>query len=45
MQYGSVIQGRFLSRPDRFIARVEIAGTETAVHVKNTGSCRCRAVR
>ena len=40
MRYGSVVQGRFLSRPNRFIALVEIAGTETVCHVKNTGRCR-----
>ena len=32
--------GRFLSRPNRFIAKVEIDGTEQTVHVKNTGRCR-----
>ena len=40
MQYGAVIPGRFLDRPNRFIAHVETeAGVET-VHVKNTGRCR-----
>lgn len=40
MQYGPVISGKFLSRPNRFIAQVEIeTGVET-VHVKNTGRCR-----
>ena len=32
--------GTFLSRPNRFIARVERAGREETVHVKNTGRCR-----
>ena len=40
MQYKKVIPGRFLCRPNRFIARVEVNGTEETVHVKNTGRCR-----
>lgn len=40
MTYAEVIPARFLARPNRFIARVEIAGEETEVHVKNTGRCR-----
>ena len=40
MQYSNMIPGRFLSRPNRFIAHVEIAGKEEIVHVKNTGRCR-----
>ena len=32
--------GRFLARPNRFIAHVEIGGKEEIVHVKNTGRCR-----
>lgn len=40
MEYGQMIPGVFLSRPNRFIARVEIAGREETVHVKNTGRCR-----
>lgn len=40
MQYGQVAEGRFLSRPNRFIAHVAIDGAETVVHVKNTGRCR-----
>ena len=40
MQYGTVVQGRFLARPNRFIALVEIAGVEMVCHVKNTGRCR-----
>ena len=35
-----MIPGIFRSRPNRFIARVEIAGREETVHVKNTGRCR-----
>ncbi|MBQ8535909.1 MAG: DNA/RNA nuclease SfsA [Clostridia bacterium] len=40
MQYGQVIQGRFLSRPNRFIAHVEVRGESLVTHVKNTGRCR-----
>ena len=40
MNYPNMIPGRFLSRPNRFIAHVEIAGKEEIVHVKNTGRCR-----
>ena len=32
--------GRFLARPNRFIARVVIDGAEETVQVKNTGRCR-----
>ena len=40
MKYQTVVPGRFLARPNRFIARVETeTGVET-VHVKNTGRCR-----
>lgn len=40
MRYGSVVQGRFIARPNRFIALVELDGAETVCHVKNTGRCR-----
>lgn len=40
MKYGSVVQGCFLERPNRFIARVLVAGKEEVVHVKNTGRCK-----
>ena len=40
MKYGKMIKGTFLSRPNRFIAQVEIDGKEETVHVKNTGRCR-----
>ena len=35
MRYENVVQGRFLSRPNRFIALVELDGAETVCHVKN----------
>ena len=40
MEYRDVVRGRFLSRPNRFIALVELDGAETVCHVKNTGRCR-----
>ncbi len=40
MKYSNMITGRFLNRPNRFIAQVEINGIEETVHVKNTGRCR-----
>lgn len=40
MNYKNVISGKFLSRPNRFIALVEIDGKEEICHVKNTGRCR-----
>ncbi len=38
--YHETLAGTFLSRPNRFIARVELDGREETVHVKNTGRCR-----
>ena len=40
MKYGEIVQGEFLTRPNRFIAHVKIDGKKTVVHVKNTGRCR-----
>ncbi len=40
MHYPNITAGRFLSRPNRFIAQVEIGGREETCHVKNTGRCR-----
>ena len=40
MQYRAVISGRFLSRPNRFIALVETERGVQVCHVKNTGRCR-----
>ncbi|HIY22336.1 MAG TPA: DNA/RNA nuclease SfsA [Candidatus Flavonifractor merdigallinarum] len=40
MQYQQVEAGRFLARPNRFIAQVEVNGQVETVHVKNTGRCR-----
>ena len=35
-----MVSGVFRSRPNRFIAHVEIGGEMQVVHVKNTGRCR-----
>ena len=40
MFYANMVPGTFLSRPNRFIAHVEIDGQTEIVHVKNTGRCR-----
>ncbi|MBQ3534481.1 MAG: DNA/RNA nuclease SfsA [Clostridia bacterium] len=40
MYYDQVIEGTFLSRPNRFVAHVEIGGQQVVCHVKNTGRCR-----
>ncbi|MBP0957741.1 MAG: DNA/RNA nuclease SfsA [Oscillospiraceae bacterium] len=40
MKYGETEEGKFISRPNRFIAKVEINGKEETVHVKNTGRCK-----
>lgn len=39
-RYADTIKGRFISRPNRFIAEVEIDGKVQICHVKNTGRCR-----
>lgn len=40
MKYNHIVPAKFLERPNRFIAYVEIAGRKETVHVKNTGRCR-----
>lgn len=40
MKYNDIHKGRFINRPNRFIANVEIRGKIQLVHVKNTGRCR-----
>ena len=40
MYYRKTIEGRFLERPNRFLAHVDIDGRTEIVHVKNTGRCR-----
>ena len=40
MQYENITKALFISRPNRFIAEVEIDGKPETVHVKNTGRCK-----
>ncbi|MBO4548988.1 MAG: DNA/RNA nuclease SfsA [Abditibacteriota bacterium] len=40
MKYSDIHCGTFLSRPNRFIARVLLGGETVVCHVKNTGRCR-----
>ena len=42
MKYQQIVKGRFLERPNRFIAYVDIPGVSDRekVHVKNTGRCK-----
>jgi len=40
MKYENIIEGKFISRPNRFIAEVELNGKIERVHVKNTGRCK-----
>ena len=40
MFYTQILPGKFISRPNRFIAYVEIDGKTEVCHVKNTGRCR-----
>ena len=40
MKYQNVTTGTFLSRPNRFIAYVDVNGSVQMCHVKNTGRCR-----
>lgn len=39
MRYEKITKGKFISRPNRFKAYVELNGEEELVHVKNTGRC------
>lgn len=40
MRYEHIRKAVFLSRPNRFVAVVNLDGKEETVHVKNTGRCR-----
>lgn len=40
MEYQGIVKGKFLSRPNRFIAEVEVNGSLERAHVKNIGRCR-----
>lgn len=40
MKYENIRRAKFLSRPNRFIANIEIEGKTEICHVKNTGRCK-----
>ena len=40
MKYKTIVPGTFLTRENRFVARVDMDGHIETVHVKNTGRCR-----
>ena len=40
MKYSNIVKGKFIERPNRFIAHIEINGKTEVCHVKNTGRCR-----
>ena len=40
MKYSNIVKGKFLERPNRFIAICDINGKAEVCHVKNTGRCR-----
>lgn len=40
LRYENIKSGKFIDRPNRFIAHVEVDGKPETVHVKNTGRCR-----
>ena len=40
MYYSNIQSAIFLSRPNRFIAYIEVDGSEEVCHVKNTGRCK-----
>ena len=40
MKYKNIKPAKFLSRPNRFIANIEIDGKTEICHVKNTGRCK-----
>ena len=40
MTYNDIVSANFISRPNRFIAYIELGGEKLTVHVKNTGRCK-----
>lgn len=40
MKYNNILKGKFISRPNRFIAHIEVNGKIEICHVKNTGRCK-----
>lgn len=40
MIYHNIVSGKFIDRPNRFIANIEVDGEIKVCHVKNTGRCK-----
>nr|WP_300094311.1 DNA/RNA nuclease SfsA [Sedimentibacter sp.] len=40
MKYENIRRAKFISRPNRFIANIEVDGRKEICHVKNTGRCK-----
>ena len=40
MNYNNIYEGRFIERPNRFIAHIKINDNIEICHVKNTGRCK-----
>lgn len=40
MKYENIVEAKFISRPNRFIAEVMVDNKKEKAHVKNTGRCR-----
>ena len=40
MKYKTIVKAKFIERPNRFVAIVELDGCKETVHVKNTGRCK-----
>lgn len=40
MKYRKILEGNFLTRPNRFVAQVRVGENIEVCHVKNTGRCR-----
>lgn len=40
MKYTNIVKAKFINRPNRFIANVEVNGKAEVAHVKNTGRCK-----
>lgn len=40
MKYENIVEGKFISRHNRFIAEVAVQGVKEICHVKNTGRCK-----
>lgn len=40
VMYTNILEAKFIDRPNRFIANIEIEGQKHICHVKNTGRCK-----